>query len=479
MSDKLIARRGPRGKWRWKAPAAADDAASGEATHERPARRLSLPRLSMPSVHLPSISLPRLRMPHLRLPAFSRPQFKMPHPPRAPSLSLPRMPRPPRARLSAVAIPTPRTAIRRFIDRITSREFWAFTRENESGTGRHYTRVAALLGLFSLVTLATLLVVIIASLVSGDDSGGLAEPFDSPSPTEEPTSVRPTTSQVEAPWIDAQMLQDDPLMAATILEDNLETTRVPQFGTAARHIRQAIADEEPLDMNWLCVIIDYYNTGFSTDESGTLVCTGEPVTPQPAEDAISLAVWAGETVGWWFGDLTESIATYGEGDELPFLLTWETEPGDGYTVEITYDCSVGNVPAIDFLAGVESADANIFEALRGPGQSTPDAAVPLPDTPDLDTDDGSVRLVYLYGGDFLLLPEGPDPADGCPGERTISFPVRADADQMILLGSLRLADPEDHRGLGAAHVATGIGFSASVDGVGDASVELEHGTVVR
>lgn len=483
MSDKLIARRGPRGKWRWTAPAAADDAASDEATHERPARRLSLPRLSMPSVRLPSISLPRLRIPHLRLPAVSRPRLKMPHPPRAPSLSLPRMPRPPRPRLSAVAIPTRWLVIGRFIDRITSREFWALTREDESGTGRHYTRFATLLGLFSLVTLATLLFVVIASLVSGDDSGGPAGPFDSPSPTEQPTeqpiSVQPTTGQVEAPWIDAQMLQDDPLMAATILDDNLETTRVPQFGTAARHIRQAVADEKPLEMDWLCAIIDYYNTGFSTDESGTLVCTGELVTPQPAEDAISLAVWAGEMVGWWFGNLTESVATYGEGDELPFLLTWEAEPSDEYTVEITYDCSVGHVPAIDFLAGVESADADIFEARRGPGEATPDAAVPLPDTPDLDIDDGSVRLLYLYGGDFLLLPQGPNPADGCSGERTISFPVRANAEEMILMGSLRLAHSDDHRGLGAADVATDIGFSASVDGVGDASVELEHGAVVR
>lgn len=333
-----------------------------------------------------------------------------------------------------------------------------------------------------MVALITFVVVIIASLVSGDGSGSPATPFDSTSQTAEPTSTEPA-GQVETPWIDAQMLQDDPLTAAAILEGNSVTTGVPQFGTAARHIRQAVADDEPLAMDWLCAIVDFYNTEFSTGESGTLVCTGEfvtpqPVTPRPAEEAISLAVWAGETVGWWFDDLTESVATYREGEEIPFLLTWEATPGDEYPVEVAYDCSVGGVPAIDFLAGVESADADIFEAPRGPGETTPDAAVPLPDTPDLDSDDGSVRLVYLYGGGFLLLPEGPHPADGCSGERTISFLIRAEAEEMILLGSLRLADSEDHRGLGAADVATSIGFSASVDGIGEAAVELERGTVV-
>ncbi len=326
-----------------------------------------------------------------------------------------------------------------------------------------------------MVALITFVVVIIASLVSGDGSGSPATPFDSPSPTAEPTGP---AGQVGTPWIDAQLLQDNPLTAATILEGNTVTTGVPQFGTAARHIRQAVANEVPLNMDWLCVIVDYYNVEFSTDESGRLVCTGELVTSEPEEKAISLAVWAGATTGWWFGDLTESAATYDEGDDVPFLLTWEAAPGDEYPVEITYDCSVGGVPAIDFLAGVESADADIFEAPRGPGETTPDAAVPLPDTPDLDSDDGSVRLVYLYGGGFLLLPEGPHPADGCSGERTISFLVRAEAEEMILLGSLRLADSEDHRGLGAADVATSIGFSASVDGIGEAAVELERGTVV-
>ena len=49
---------------------------------------------------------------------------------------------------------------------------------------------------------------------------------------------------------------------------------------------------------------------------------------------------------------------------------------------------------------------------------------------------------------------------------------------MILMGSLRLADSDDHLGLGAADVASAIGISASVAGVGEVTVELERGAVV-
>ena len=370
-------------------------------------------------------------------------------------------------------------AIGRFIERITSRKFWTLRRKDASGAGGSYARFAALLAGFSVVAMTTLVVVIVALLVPGNGSGSLVTPLGSPSQTAEPTSTGPAGGRFEAPWIDAQMIEDDPLMAAQILEDSVGVTGVPQFGTAAHHIRQAVAEGEPLNIPWLCPIVDYYNTGYSADRTGTLVCSGDLVTPQPTEESVSLAVWASETATWWFDDIPASAIAYREGDEPPFLLTWEAEPGEEYAVTITYDCLVGNVPAIDFLAGVESAEADIFKALRGPGRTTPDAAAPLPDTPDLDIDDGSVRLLYLYGGDFLLLPEGPEPADGCSGERTISFPVKADAEELVLMGSLRLADSADHRGLGAADVATGIGFSASVEGVGDVSIKLEHGVIVR
>ena len=135
------------------------------------------------------------------------------------------------------------------------------------------------------------------------------------------------------------------------------------------------------------------------------------------------------------------------------------------------------MPVIDILSGVQSADPAIFEADRGPGDNLPDAAVPLPDTPDLDFDDGTARLLYLFGGIFLLLPQGPDTADSCEGERTITVPVEASASEMILMGSLRFADADDHDGQGAADSAAGISLSASVSAVGTAAAEIESGVI--
>ncbi len=447
-------------------------------------KRKSPPRLSLPRIQRPSLKLPRLRLPPLRLPTISRPQLKMPHPPRVLSLTLPRLPRPKRLKpsLPADAAPSRWPAIGRFISRVTSGDFWALTREDKDGKGHDYTRFAALLGLFSVVALATLVVVVIAALVSGDDSPSLGPPFDSPSPSTSSTLTPPPTapgSLSDAPWIDAQLLQDDPLAAADILWATALATGAPDLVAAANHIRQAVAIERPINEDYLCPILDRYNADYSSGPAGSPACGGAIVEPPPDDD-IALGIWANELSAWIFGDLPADAASYSEGDEAPFLLTWDAEPGEEYTIEITYTCSADGVPAIDILSGVQFADPAIFDAERGPGDQVPDAAVPLPDTPDLAIDDGSVRLLYLYGGNFLLLPQGPDPAEGCDDERTITVPVRAnsDAEEMILMGSVRFADAADHDGQGAAD-ADSISLSVSVSAVGAATAELAPGVIAR
>ncbi len=451
-------------------------------------RKISPPHPVRPRVQLPSIRLPRLRLPQLRLPTISRPHLKMPQSPRTPSLALSRLRRQkrPRPSLPTVAVPSPWPVIGRFFRRFTSRDFWSLTREDNGGNGRDYTRFAALLGLFSLVALAGLIVVLIAALVSGDSSQSIGPPSGSPSasPTTTPATPTPTPAPTtpggltDAPWIDAQLLQDDPLAAADILSDTALAISAPELADAARHIRQAVASERPLIEDYICPILDRYNADYSSGPTGAPACDDTIVEPPPGGD-ISLGIWANELNAWLFGDLPEDTASYSEGDEAPFLLTWAAEPGEEYTVEITYACSVGGVPAIDILSGVQFADPAIFEADRGPGDKVPDAAVPLPDTPDLDVDDGSVRLLHLYGGDFLLLPQGPEPADGCEAERTITVPVRAnsDAEEMILMGSVRFADASDHDGQGAADAAASISLSASASAVGTAAAGLDPGVI--
>lgn len=411
----------------------------------------------------------------------------------APSLTPPRLPRPkrPNADLPATTVQSRWLTIGRLVRRVTSRDFWTSPGEGAGGNGHDYTRFATLIGLFSLVALATLIVVLIAALVSGDSPQSPGPPFGSPSAT---TSTTPTTlttpatptrtpaitapvSPADTPWIGAQLFQDDPLAAADILWDTALASGDPDLVAAANHIRQAIALGRPMDLGYLCPILDRYNADYSSGPAGTPAC-GDALVAPPPEGDISLGFWANELTAWWFGDLPEGAAAYSEGDEAPFLLTWAAEAGAEYTVEISYTCSAGGAPAIDILSGVQSASAEIFEAEWGPGDKMPEAAVPLPDTPDLTIDDGSVRLLYLYGGDFLLLPQGPDPAAGCVGERTITVSVRAkaDAEEMTLMGSVRLADAGDHDGRGAAEAA-GIRLSGSVSAVGTAAAGIEPGVI--
>ncbi|HEY5625280.1 MAG TPA: hypothetical protein VIT93_02210, partial [Dehalococcoidia bacterium] len=320
----------------------------------------------------------------------------------------------------------------------------------------------------------------VAALSSEDSNLTPVPPSDSPSPTTQTAAPTPTStppvSVTDRAWIDAQLLQDDPLAVADILWDTALATDAAELAAAAQHITQAVAIGQALDEAYLCPILDYYNSDFATGRAGEPACGDEPVVPTPTDD-LALALWANETRTWRFGDLPAGAATYDEGDDVPFLLTWTADPGEEYSVEITYDCRVGGGPAIDFLAGVELAEAAIFEAASGPGANRPDAAVPLPDTPDLDIDDGTVRLLYFYGGNFLLLPQGPDPADRCEDERTISVPVRADADELTLMGSVRLADSGDHGGRGDADATVVINLSASVSKVGTVTTGIQPGVI--
>ena len=326
-----------------------------------------------------------------------------------------------------------------------------------------------------MVALATLGVVLIAALISGDSSQS-GPPFESSLRTSPPPATPAPGGLTGAPWIDAQLLEDDPLAAADFLWDTGLATGAPELIAGANHIRQALAIGRPVNEDFICPILHLYNADYSSGPAGVPACGDALVTPSPAGD-VSLGLWANDLNAWLFGDLPEGAASYSEGDEAPFLLTWAAEPGEEYVAEITYACSVGGVPAIDILSGVRSADPAIFEADRGPGESLPDSAVPLPDTPDLDVDDGSVRLLYLFGGDFLLLPQGPTPAEGCEDERTIAVPVRANSDEVILMGSVRFADADDHDGLGAANVTAGISLSASISAVGTATAGFEPGVI--
>ena len=419
-----------------------------------------------------------MRLPHLRLPTITRPHLKMPTAPRTPSLTLPRLPQRKRPSFSLPSIDAGSRfpALGRFASRVTSRDFWTLRRVDEAGQERDYTRFAVVLAGLSLVALAATAVIVLASLVSGGSSEGPGGPFSISPTTSSPADTPAPSGPTEAVWIDAQMLEDDPLAAATILRNTALATGATEFVAAANHIRQASVLGRALNEDFLCPLLDHFNVDYASGPAGAPACGGAIVQPPPDID-VSLGLWANDLSAWEFDGLPEGAASYNEGDEAPFILSSAAEPDEEYTIAITYACRAGGVPAIDFISGVPAADAEIFAANGGPGEKLPGAAVPLLNTPDLDVREGGIPLLYLYGGHFLLLPQGPGPAAECEDEQTITVPVQADADEIVLMGSVKLADADDHDGQGASDATASISLSASVSSVGTATAAFEPGVI--
>lgn len=296
------------------------------------------------------------------------------------------------------------------------RQVWARATERRSaGEARDFTRFAAVLSVFTLIAAVALLIALLIS-VTGDDDG-TSPPTGSPTATAGET---PGRSETPAP------------------------TTSPT--------------EEP------------------TPQPSATPSPGVLVPPGP-EGNVSLGLWANELSAWWFGTLPEGSAVYHPGDEIPWMLRWDADPGAAYVVQITYDCRAGDVPLIDLLTGVEYAHDDIFLAEWGPGTTRPESAVPIPDTADSEIDDAAPGLLYLYGGTFSLLPDGPDPAASCQDVRTITASVRATGNTMILMGSAWLAQPEDHNGTGAADATSTVGIKAEIEGAGGAQAGVMTGVI--
>jgi hypothetical protein len=298
-----------------------------------------------------------------------------------------------------------------------ARQLWGRATSRRAESERQdFTGFAAVLGIFTLIAAVAFVVVLLASALSDDDSdGGLP-------PSATPTATTVTPGPTESP----------------------STTLIPPV---------------------------------SATPAPTPTATSDVLVPPGPEGDVALGMWANELDAWWFGTLPEGSAVYHPGDEIPWLLRWDSQPGAAYVVEIRYDCRAGDTPLIDLLTGVEYAHDAIFLAEWGPGTTRPDAAVPVPDTADLDIDDTAPGLLYLYGGTFSLLPDGPDPASGCTDERSITMPVRATGDTMILMGSAWLAQPDDHAGASAADATSAIGLSAEIEGAGDAETAVSPGVL--
>lgn len=173
---------------------------------------------------------------------------------------------------------------------------------------------------------------------------------------------------------------------------------------------------------------------------------------------------------WRFGDL--DTPDYSEGEAIPFLLRIEdAEPGTTYILGISYDCASDGVAAYDFVVSYDR-DVGTEPALakEGPGRTTPDATLVIPDDPSIEFDDedqGELeRLFQLWGGTFASEPIGPVPDLTCGFDKLMMLDITAHAETLFLLWGGHLACAGDWgEGLGASSQSSRFEMRAHLAGV--------------
>lgn len=211
----------------------------------------------------------------------------------------------------------------------------------------------------------------------------------------------------------------------------------------------------------------------------TLRPTASPgPTPSPAPSAsatpatlpLRLAAWLPGEERWAEGGLAQPTGKeFSEGGAMTSLVRIDgTHPGDSYQIEIMYDCATEKSAAFDFLTSVEP-EASALTA-PGPGRAIPDAAIPVPDDPDITFDDAATgRTFRLWGGSFEAAPTGPLSETPCrPGQsnaKRLVLTVTARQETLFVMFGAHLASASDWgAGKGASNAGAKLGVSARVAG---------------
>ena len=199
------------------------------------------------------------------------------------------------------------------------------------------------------------------------------------------------------------------------------------------------------------------------------------VMPSSApQGAVGVAYWSNKMNRWWFGDLTDAVATYEEGQDVPFLVRWEGAPGATYSLRILFDCgSPGVFGALDYFSGVQSYSGALATAQYGPGGATPAGAVPVPDIPNFDPDDGNSGVFWLWNAKFPVLPLPPHPGDNCDSKRTQDIVIQGLGGTIVFLASGHLGSATVYgSGAGASSASHPFGLHVTVDGIASADVMI-------
>ena len=197
-------------------------------------------------------------------------------------------------------------------------------------------------------------------------------------------------------------------------------------------------------------------------DSPTPTPTPEPTTTPPTvpTDGPSLAFWSRTFSEWWPGDISADASLYEEGQTIPFLVRWPATPGQAYEIDLVYDCATADsFGAMDYLSGIQGWSPQILLGRGGPGRDRPDAAVPVPETANFAPDDADSGVFFLFGGQFTVLPSPVSPDEDCDRQRLIRLSLQASGDEVWLIGSAHLATEADYgfeEGASSHDVAFGI-----------------------
>ncbi len=209
-------------------------------------------------------------------------------------------------------------------------------------------------------------------------------------------------------------------------------------------------------------------------------------TPSPSPSAspapsAQLAAWLPDEKRWADRDVPPA-GRFEEGSSAGFLLRmYGVRPGESYRIEIAYDCAVAPAAGFDFLTGLPDRGSAVADV--GPGRTTPDATIPIPDDSDIAFDDGLPGRVFsLWGGSFDDAPTGPLPDTPCvPGRtsaRRFMLDITARQETVFVMFRAHLASASDWgTGKGASNAGTELGVRVRLDSGDWLTLALPPGSV--
>jgi hypothetical protein len=215
-----------------------------------------------------------------------------------------------------------------------------------------------------------------------------------------------------------------------------------------------------------------------TDGGAASPATTAGPTGTPAQAVVRLFAWS-RPGNEWVDDTLPAGAGYKEGDAIPVLLQIDSATsGSFYDTTVRYQCGTDRGAGFDFLASSAPADSNSVLTDPGPGRERPDSTVPIPNDPNITSDDGSAGRFQLWGATFQESLQGPLPPAPCDREMEFHLITAAATDKVSLVWAAHLASARDWgEGKGSASARAPLTIEVTIIGAGDARLTVADGAI--